>query len=78
MTIQIAEATSHILQNKSIKIYPDQLIVGNYTPKRVGGIICPELHGLTALIEISTFNERAANPLQPSRAFERDPTYSMR
>jgi len=29
--VQIAEATRHVLANKTVKIYPDELIVGNFT-----------------------------------------------
>ena len=29
--IQAAEAMCYVLQNKSIEIYPDELVVGNYT-----------------------------------------------
>jgi len=47
--IQAAEAMCYVLQNKSIEIYPDELVVGNYTSHRVGGIIYPEKAGLSAL-----------------------------
>ena len=48
--IQAAEAMCYVLQNKSIEIYPDELVVGNYTSHRVGGIIYPEKAGLSASI----------------------------
>ena len=62
MAIQIAEAVRNVLMNKSVQIYPDELIVGNYTSKRVGGIIYPELDGLGALVEIYKFHKRK-NPV---------------
>ncbi len=68
MARRIAEATRHVLVKKSIFIYPDELIVGNYTSKRVGGIIYPELAGLGALLEIFKFHKREVNPLETSRA----------
>ena len=64
MVIQIAEATRHVLMNKSIRIYPDECIVGNYTSRRIGGIIYPELAGMGALLEIFKFHKRAVNPLE--------------
>jgi len=36
----IAEATRHVLRNKTVEIYPEELVVGNFTAHRVGGIIC--------------------------------------
>ncbi len=63
VAIQIAEAVRNVLMNKSVQIYPDELIVGNYTSKRVGGIIYPELDGLGALVEIYKFHKRKTNPL---------------
>ncbi|CCK76459.1 Formate C-acetyltransferase [Oleispira antarctica RB-8] len=65
--IQAAEAMCYVLQNKSIEIYPDELVVGNYTSHRVGGIIYPEKAGLSALAEIFTFHKRKVNPLSTSR-----------
>jgi formate C-acetyltransferase len=65
--IQMAEALRHVLMNKSIIIYPDELIVGNYTSKRVGGIIYPESHGLVVLLDLLKFPKRRVNPLCISR-----------
>ena len=61
--IQIAEALTEVLKNKSICIYPDELIVGNYSSKRVGGAIYPELHGIPVIAEAHTFAKRKTNPL---------------
>jgi formate C-acetyltransferase len=65
--IQMAEALRHVLMNKSVIIYPDELIVGNYTSKRVGGIIYPETHGLVVLLDLLKFPKRRVNPLRVSR-----------
>lgn len=65
--VQMAEALRHVLMNKSVIIYPDELIVGNYTSKRVGGIIYPESHGLVVLLDLLKFAGRAVNPLRISR-----------
>lgn len=64
--IQMAEAMSHFLGNKRIAIYPDELIVGNFTSKRVGGSIYPELHGVTMLEDLFKFSGRDTNPLDIS------------
>jgi pyruvate formate-lyase/glycerol dehydratase family glycyl radical enzyme len=64
--IQIAEALTEVLKNKSIRIYPDELIVGNYSSKRVGGAIYPELHGVPVIAEAHTFAKRKTNPLELS------------
>lgn len=68
MAVRIAEANRHVLLKKSIYIYPDELVVGNYTSKRVGGIIYPELAGMGALLEIFKFHKRTVNPLATSRS----------
>jgi len=65
--VQIAEALRHVLMNKSITIYPDELIVGNYTSLRVGGIIYPELHGVPVMLDLLKYPKRAVNPLKISR-----------
>jgi pyruvate formate-lyase/glycerol dehydratase family glycyl radical enzyme len=62
--IQMAEALSHVLRNKRIAIYPDELLVGNFSSKRVGGSIYPELHGVTVMEDIFAFSRRQTNPLQ--------------
>ena len=65
--VQMAEAVRHVLINKSINIYPDELIVGNYTSLRVGGIIYPELHGVPVMLDLLKYPKRAVNPLRISR-----------
>jgi hypothetical protein len=64
--VRIAEALAEVLQNKSIRIYPDELIVGNYSSKRVGGAVYPELHGIPVIAEAHTFAKRKTNPLEIS------------
>jgi formate C-acetyltransferase len=64
--IQIAEALTEVLKNKSLRIYADELIVGNYSSKRVGGAIYPELHGVPVIAEAHTFAKRKTNPLEMS------------
>lgn len=65
--VQRATALRYVLLNKSVAIYPDELIVGNYTSKRVGGIIYPELAGVPVLLDLFKYPRRAVNPLSISR-----------
>jgi len=64
----MARALAHFLAHKTVRIYPHELLVGNFTSHRVGGLIAPELHGIASLFELSSFPKRKANPLQISRA----------
>jgi formate C-acetyltransferase len=64
--IQIAEALRKVLLNKKITIYPNELIVGNFSSRRVGGSLFPELHGIPVMMDIFKFSKRETNPLQIS------------
>ncbi|MCP3928262.1 MAG: formate acetyltransferase [Bacteroidetes bacterium] len=66
-SIQIAEALSHILKNKSTPIYPNELIVGSTTSKRVAGPLYPEMHGIPIMEDIFRFEKREVTPLQISK-----------
>jgi pyruvate formate-lyase/glycerol dehydratase family glycyl radical enzyme len=66
--VQMAEALRQVLLLKSAVIHPDELIVGNFCSKRVGGSIYPELHGIPVLEDLPRFATRKTNPLQISRA----------
>ena len=59
----IAEATRHVLRNKTVEIYPEELVVGNFTAHRVGGIIYPEMTGIAPMMEIFKIPTRRVNPL---------------
>ena len=62
--IQAAEALREVLLRKTVRIHPDELVVGNFVSRRVGGAIYPELHGVAMLREIATFPTREVNPLE--------------
>ncbi len=64
--IQMAESLGAVLDEKSIRIWPDEIIVGNFASKRVGGSLFPELHGLPVMLDIFSFAGRKTNPLQVS------------
>jgi pyruvate formate-lyase/glycerol dehydratase family glycyl radical enzyme len=62
--MRMAEALRRVLREKSVHIYADELVVGNFSSKRVAGAIYPELHGVAMLADLSSFPTRAVNPLQ--------------
>jgi pyruvate formate-lyase/glycerol dehydratase family glycyl radical enzyme len=65
--IQMAEALRQVLLQKTVRIYPDELIVGNFSSKRVGGSIYPELHGLVVMQDLLRFSSRKTSPLEISK-----------
>ena len=64
LVLQKAEALAYVLKNKTCRIYPEELIVGSTTSKRVAGPLYPELHGLPILEDLMSFDTRKVNPLQ--------------
>lgn len=66
MPIRKAEALRHVLLNKTVRIYPDELVVGTTTSKRKAGPVFPELHGLPMMEDLFRFNNRQNNPLEIS------------
>lgn len=64
--VQMAEALSHVLRTKTICIHPHELIVGNFSSKRVGGSIFPELHGIVVMQDLLKFSKRKTNPMEIS------------
>ena len=63
MIIRRAMATRYILQNKSVKIYPDELIVGNMGSYRISALMQPELSGVFFAADIPRINKRKTTPL---------------
>jgi choline trimethylamine-lyase len=64
--VRRARAVAHILSNLEVKIYPDELLVGNITSKRVGAPIYPEFVGVLIWPELVKLRERAVDSLQIS------------
>ncbi len=64
VVIQKAEALAHILGKRRARIYEDELLVGCFSGKRVGGSILPELHGVAILEDLARFQSRQVNPLR--------------
>lgn len=62
MVIRKARALRYVLQNKSVKIFPDELIVGNIGSHRKSTILQPELAGAVMSEEILWMDRRKTNP----------------
>ncbi len=62
-----AEALRFVLANRSARIWDDELLVGAFSSKRVGGSIFPELHGVAMLEDLFAFGSREVNPLRIGR-----------
>jgi len=57
-----ARAFRQIMMNRSVKIFPDELIVGSTTSKLLGGLIFPEFLHLAVWPELNTISKRKDNP----------------
>jgi len=66
MLIRKAGALAHILGEKSAKIFPDELIVGNVGAFRKSAIIQPELSGVFVNQEILWIDKRKTTPFRIS------------
>ncbi len=71
MIIRKAKALRYILVNKSVRIYPDELIVGNVGSRRISAITQPELAGVFMSEDLLWIQRRKTTPLRislPDRA----------
>ena len=68
MLIRRAKVLRHILKNKSVRIYPDELIVGNMGSHRISALIQPELGGVFMGRETLWIDRRKTNPLRINRS----------
>jgi len=64
MVIRRAKALQYLLRHKSVRIYPDELIVGNMGSHRVSALIQPELAGVFMGTELLWIDRRKTNPLR--------------
>ncbi|MCX6004405.1 MAG: formate acetyltransferase [Chloroflexi bacterium] len=62
--IRKAKATRYLLENKSVKIYPDELIAGNMGSYRISALMQPELSGVFMGIDIPRIDKRKTTPLR--------------
>jgi choline trimethylamine-lyase len=60
-----AKALEKILREMSIRIEPEELIVGRATSKRVGGPLVPEVQWQWYLAELDSMSSRETDKLQP-------------
>ena len=61
-----AECLAHTLRHKTIKVYPGELLVGNFTSKRVGGRVWTEYLGFLGVAQVLGANRRTPVPFQCS------------
>jgi len=66
MLIRKARAFHYVLKNKSVKIYPNELIVGNVGSKRKSAIMHPELAGIFVSQDLLWIDKRKTTPLRIS------------
>ncbi|MEA3471168.1 MAG: pyruvate formate lyase family protein, partial [Thermodesulfobacteriota bacterium] len=64
MVIRKAKALRHLLGNKSVRIYPDELIAGNVGSHRKSALIQPELASVFMAEEILWIDKRKTTPFQ--------------
>jgi pyruvate formate-lyase/glycerol dehydratase family glycyl radical enzyme len=64
MVVRKAKALRHLLANKSVHIYPDELIAGNMGSHRKSALIQPELAGVFMAEEILWIDKRKTTPFQ--------------
>jgi formate C-acetyltransferase len=64
--IHRAERLSYVLENKSIIIYPQELLVGNFTTKRCGGQIWEEHYGVLFASILHQIHRQKPVPFQCS------------
>ena len=63
MVIRKAKALRHLLQHKSVHIYPDESIVGNMGSQRISALIQPELSGVFMGSDLLWIGRRKTTPL---------------
>ncbi len=64
VVIRKAKATRYILQQKPVRIYPDELIAGNMGSYRKSALMQPELSGVFMGIDIPGIDKRKTTPLK--------------
>jgi len=66
MIVRKAKALRYILTNKSVRIYPDELIVGNMGSRRISAIMQPEMAGVFMSEDLLWIERRKTTPLRIS------------
>ncbi len=66
MVVRKAKALHYLLSNKSVIIYPHELIVGNVGSKRISALMQPELAGVYMSVDLPWIERRKTTPLRIS------------
>ena len=61
--VRKAQATRYLLQHKSARIFPDELIVGNMGSFRISALMQPELSGIFMATDLLGIDKRKTTPL---------------
>ncbi len=64
--IHRAQRLAHVLENKQVIIYPDELLVGNFTSKRKGGQVWEEHYGVLFFSILHQINRQKPVPFKCS------------
>jgi pyruvate formate-lyase/glycerol dehydratase family glycyl radical enzyme len=65
--IHRAERLAYVLKNKAVKVYPRELLVGNFTSKRVAGQVWEEQYGVLDISFLYKINKQKPVSFQCSR-----------
>ncbi|EDM77836.1 pyruvate formate-lyase 2 (pflD) [Plesiocystis pacifica SIR-1] len=63
LIVSLARGFAHVLGHMQLRVYPDELIMGNPTAHRIGSAIHPEYGGMLMLPELDQLTRRELNPL---------------
>ncbi len=66
LQVTYAKALAHTLENMELKVYPDELIVGNCSSKRIGAPVHTDLSGVLLVPELADLTTRKVNPIEMS------------
>ena len=66
LAVQRAGLLRHLLANKTLNVYPGELLVGNFTAKRVGGNVWVEYFGTGIVANLWKIDQQEPVPFQVS------------
>lgn len=68
LPVRRARLLQHLLRRKKIQVFPDELLVGNFTSKRVAGSVWVEYFGSLAALNLWNIDRQTPVPFQCSPA----------
>lgn len=68
LAVRRASLLQHLLRHKKITVYPGELLVGNFTSKRVAGSVWVEYFGTAMVANLWNIDRQKPVPFQISRA----------